>query len=99
MHVWGTGKRRLPFPQLQALQEEGYATPVSSSLSEHVDELLEQCSAWAETARRAFAKRNSGLHLDRALAAATQTQSRALQQLENIMVRSASQAIGPQHAC
>ena len=77
----------MPASRLQALQEQGYATPVSSAMSEQMDELLERCEGWAADVRRLFAKRNSNTRLEKLLAAAALAQRRALQQLDTLWVR------------
>ena len=47
---------------------------------------MQRCADWEETGRRIFAKRNSGVRFERALAAASEAQARASAQLDNLQV-------------
>lgn len=81
------GKKRLPVDELQALQEVGYATPISGTMGDQLDLVLECATDWEDEGRRVFSKRSSGIQLDELLAFAAQAQARSHRQLKLLQVR------------
>jgi len=72
---------------LQALQEVGYATPISGTMGDQLDLVLECAADWEDEGRRVFSKRSSGIQLDELLAFAAQAQARSHRQLKLLQVR------------